>query len=291
MSETIQDLPRPPLQPRPLLQPRPPLLPQSLTLDDIDDVNRIKPDDWADLSAIHRFYVLSEFCKPIKISVDGKLAGIGTAICYGTTAWLAHIIVAKEFRNRGFGSLIVSFLKDYLLRDCSCQSITLTATDMGFPVYAKLGFSLQSEYVTLVSDGVLRTQEISERVVRMSESDLPDVLGLDREISGELRASILRPFIGDAYVCKSGRSITGYYLPGLGEGAILATDAQSGIELLKLKAGTKSRIVMPKENEAGIDFLKANDFRETISVRRMLCGNEFAWKPRNIFSRIGGFAG
>jgi len=38
-------------------------------------------------------------------------------------------------------------------------------------------------------------------------------------------------------------------------------------------------------------ILMENGFKETATMRRMSCGDEFPWMPEKIYSRIGGYLG
>ena len=75
-----------------------------LTENDIGDVNRLQPQGWKNILPYFYIYIEMPFCFPVKVVVEGKVAGIGTAIIMGTTAWLAHIIVNPDLRNSGIGT-------------------------------------------------------------------------------------------------------------------------------------------------------------------------------------------
>ena len=71
---------------------------------------------------------------------NGRPCGTGTTTCYGKrTAWIGMILVHPDFRNRGIGTAIMDKLIAHL-RAQKIESIKLDATDLGRPVYLKLGF-------------------------------------------------------------------------------------------------------------------------------------------------------
>ncbi|MBL0009542.1 MAG: GNAT family N-acetyltransferase [Saprospiraceae bacterium] len=93
-----------------------------------------------------QFYITSDFCFPIKVSIDHKIAGTGTAIIHHDVAWLAHIIVHPDFRNQGIGKLITESLVK-MAHAKSCDTLYLLATELGEPVYRKIGFETETEYL------------------------------------------------------------------------------------------------------------------------------------------------
>lgn len=92
------------------------------------------------------------------------------------------------------------------------------------------------------------------------------------------------------FIKKNGK-ISGYYLPELGEGLIVADNREAGIELMKLKYSISNKGTLPVENREGIAFLKENGFVETRRAKRMILGKEFLWHPDKIYNRIAGNLG
>ena len=97
-----------------------------------------------------KFYVKNKACNSIKIVNNrNEIVGIGTGIFFKNTGWLAHIIVSKEYRNQGIGNIIVKDRINYLQNKKDCNVITLTATDLGYPLYKKklvLSMNLYTRY-------------------------------------------------------------------------------------------------------------------------------------------------
>ena len=71
---------------------------------------------------------------------EGQIAGSTTVICYGTElAWIGMVLTLPSFRRRG----IARGLIEQALEFCDRRSVRvakLDATDMGRPLYEKLGF-------------------------------------------------------------------------------------------------------------------------------------------------------
>lgn len=262
-----------------------------MTAADVDSVNGIKPDTWQDLTTIHRFYTEHDFCHPIKACLDGRMVGYGTAIVYRGTGWLAHIIVSDQHRNKGIGGRIVTALNEYMLTEGGCRTLTLTATDQGYPVYVKKGFVVESEYIVCSRDTESAVPETPRHIRPLEAEDTAQLLSLDRMVSGEVRDGILLPFTLEGFVYAEGNAVRGYYLPTLGEGTVVAADQEAGRALLRMKAAAVKRIILPSENSGGREFLKELGFAETGTIRRMRLGPAFEWQPQHVFCRIGGFAG
>ena len=94
------------------------------------------------------------------------------------------------------------------------------------------------------------------------------------------------------YFNEDGLNISGFFLPEFGEGLIIADNVRAGIELLKMKHSIKRcNTVLPQENKAAIEFLIHNGFHKYSTVSRMILGEDIAWQPNLIFSRVGGYYG
>lgn len=117
---------------------------QPLNHNDLNSLPGLQPDGWQDITPSFEFYTRSSFCFPLKIISDDKIVGIGTTIIHHDVAWLAHIIVQKDYRKKGIGQLITERLVDSL-KPMNCETIYLLATDLGAPVYEKAGFETETE--------------------------------------------------------------------------------------------------------------------------------------------------
>ena len=102
---------------------------------------------------------------------------------------------------------------------------------------------------------------------------------------------MLNDKLENSYVYQENGKLTGYYIPGLGEGLIIADNVEAGIELMKLRYSIINKGVLPIDNIEGIKFLKENGFLEIKRAKRMILGKEFSWQPGKVFNRIGGNLG
>lgn len=257
---------------------------------DIHDLGELQPDGWPDIIPIFEYYLNTPFCKPIKVVIENKIVGIGSAILLKNSAWLAHIIVNPEFRKKGIGSSIVHHLVGNL-KNIGFETISLIATDMGYPVYKKAGFKEQTEYVFFERKELLEDYYRTKNVVQYTSMNAEDIFSLDKIVTGEERRILLNDKLENSYIYQKKGKLIGYYLPELGDGLIIADDVEAGIELMRLRYSILNIGILPIDNIEGIKFLKENGFLETKRVKRMILGKEFSWRPNKVFNRVGGNLG
>jgi GNAT superfamily N-acetyltransferase len=70
---------------------------------------------------------------------QGRFAGLVTFVHHGASAWIGNLIVRPDWRERGFGKLL---LEQSLrcLAEKKAASVWLTASEAGFPLYQRRGF-------------------------------------------------------------------------------------------------------------------------------------------------------
>ena len=74
------------------------------------------------------------------IECDGALVATTTAVCYGRAlAWIGMVLTAPEYRGRGFARALMEHALEFL-EARQVEWVKLDATDMGQPLYRKLGF-------------------------------------------------------------------------------------------------------------------------------------------------------
>ncbi len=261
---------------------------ETITPQDLEELRNLQPDDWPDIIPDFEFYIDSQYCYPIKTTLDDKIVGTGVCIVFGPTCWLSHIIVDKDYRNRGLGSGITDQLL-LMLHDQSVNSCLLLASEMGLRIYQDAGFRIVTKYVYFNREGPWPGWPVSQNIIPYRQEFKIKILKLDQEVSGENRKSLLSDYLENSSVFFEDNEVKGVYIPDLGEGLIFARDIEAGIELMKHKYSIKDKAVLPIDNTAGIEFLKQNGFVVADKKgTRMIFGKEIVWKPQNIYSRIGG---
>ncbi len=143
---------------------------------------------------------------------DGRVAGTVTTCTFGDVAWVAMMLVAPDLRGRGIGTALMRQALAYLERQ-GVRSIRLDATPLGRPLYEKLGFEPQFSLTRY--DGVLAPVGGSVAEVEpIPEHALPEVIRLDRRITGTDREKLLRCLwaedAGAMRVAGTGGRVKGY---------------------------------------------------------------------------------
>lgn len=256
---------------------------------DLPQIKKLQPEGWSDITTHFTFFKNVDFCFPVVGETDNKIVGVANCLLNKNSGWISHIIVSEKFRGRGFGFQLTQHVMN-ILSDRKCKSQLLIATKMGEKVYEKLGFKKSSQYNFYKAKKL--EYSINKNIHPLTKSDLAYVLQIDLKVSGEHREHMLKHYMSDGIVFGENNSgqITGYYLPTLGDGIILATNQESGIELLKFKHSYKEcPTVLPEANIAGNQFLKKNGFELHNQAYRMFFGGEVNWIPQFVYCRIGGF--
>ncbi|MBN3034285.1 MAG: GNAT family N-acetyltransferase [Bacteroidales bacterium] len=84
---------------------------RNLKPDEITILGDFAPAEWNySLSEFLDFYFREKFFRTVVAVLDGQIAGTGNAFCFGTTGWLANIIVLPEYRRQGIGTAITGHL-------------------------------------------------------------------------------------------------------------------------------------------------------------------------------------
>jgi GNAT superfamily N-acetyltransferase len=263
---------------------------ESLNISDLKRLTDLQPSDWPDIIPYFYFYLNSDYCDPIKVEVDNSIVGIGTSIKHKESAWLAHIIVHPEYRCRGIGTEITNTLVNKLKMQ-RFNTIFLIATNLGEPLYRKTGFEKETEYLFFKEGKYSDNTKGSDKIVPYNEKHGQNLLALDKKVSGEKREVLLISHLPNTVLAKTGNKVNGFYMPTLGEGLIVASDPEAGIELMKVKYSTVSKAILPMENKTGIEFHLKNGFTEYLKGTRMRYGKEIIWHPEMLYSRIGGNLG
>ena len=253
------------------------------------DILELQPEGWSDIFSSIKFYVESDFCFPIKITNNNKIIGIGSTILHEKSAWLTHIIIHKDFRKLGLGRQITEKLIESLPNHI--DTTYLIATEFGLPVYEKVGFVKESEYLFYRDIDYKNSENIPENIKPFKKNNLENCFKLDKLVSNENRQVNLLEHFDKALIYQTDDEILGFYLPTFGEGLIISTDKNAGIELLKIRLRSNNKLVFPSENIIAQKFMENLGYREYKKAWRMRIGKDKPIKLEAIFSRINGSLG
>jgi GNAT superfamily N-acetyltransferase len=160
------------------------------------------------------------------IECDGDLRATATAVCFGPElAWIGMMLTDSAYRGRGFGRRLMENAMEYLRRR-SVNWIKLDATDMGRPLYARLGFRDEAAI-----ERWIRTPRSLPRRRGLPGPFVPDP-ALDRQAFGADRSQLLRALAGieSASVAGAGFAMgragsrTAYFGPCVARSADVARD-------------------------------------------------------------------
>ena len=223
---------------------------------------------------------------------DGRVAGVGGCVRFGRTGWLGNVAVDDDVRGQGLGRAISQTAVDRL-QQAGVETVLLTATELGRPIYERLGFTDES-----VSYGIWEQPRPlilgCDRSATVRRGQIDAVIRQDAEATGEDRRGYLAPFADRAWVA-AGPGQAGYWvaLPW-GGGPVIAANAASArpliVEMIRTSPG--SRLAFPELNAHGAALAVSLGFHLARRVRRMRLGPPVpGYRPGaiyNVFSLAAG---
>jgi GNAT superfamily N-acetyltransferase len=261
-----------------------PLVPQ-----DLRSIPPLQPPGWQDITPWISLYTQSPFCFPVKLNINDDIAAIGCGIVHKDIAWIAHIVVHPDHRNKGFGTLITKNIVDTMLNK-GCKTLNLIATDLGEPVYKKMGFKAECEYCFFKEIEPV-TDSADQNIIRYETRLGNEVSAIDRMASAEDRTFQWQSHLKDGYFYLEGNKLTGFYLPTFGDGCIMASTPQAGQSLMKLRLREKDNVCFPMENKVALKSMYDLGYKENRVAKRMRLGPAIAWRPEMMYNRIAGNLG
>lgn len=216
---------------------------------------------------------------------DGRVGGVASGVRFGRTGWLGNVAVDDDLRGQGVGTAISQRAVDWL-HQAGTDTVLLTATGPGRPIYERLGFTDEG-----ISYGIWEQRQPlilgGDRSATLRPGQIDAVVTQDAEATGEDRRSYLAPFAGRSWVA-AGPGQAGYWvaLPW-GGGPVIAANAASArpliVEMLRTSPG--SRLAFPELNAHGAAIAVSLGFTLARRVRRMRLGPPLpGYRPGAIFN-------
>lgn len=259
---------------------------------DLGRIAYLQPDGWQDIVTYFRFYLETPFCRPLKIEDGGQVVTVGCVILHQQTAWLAHIIVAEDMRRKGLGLAMTEELVRQADRNGRDRQL-LIATKMGRPLYEQLGFRLSCEYLAYGPHDA-HDFSPSSRARPVQRADVPGILELDRQASGEGRQELMALHTDGGWVTADGdgSELRGFYLPAMDEGLVVARDEDAGLALMQTRLAIRDKsAVMPAGNGVANTYLQDRGLQVTRRLARMVRHGDDPLNQQMLFNRIGGHLG
>jgi GNAT superfamily N-acetyltransferase len=279
---------------------------RDMTAADIDDVGEsTSAGGFGDRREFFRMSVGLGDSHPVVAVADGRIVGTGVGAVHGSVGWIGVVFVVPEFRCRGLGRAITEAVCNGL-EGAGCRSLVLVATEMGRPVYDRLGFREQSLYHMFSGEpeaaGPLPPAGSVVRQVR--PADIDAIGDLDSRATGEDRLPLIRTFTGTGWLIEgspadpgrdrgaTGAGIRGFLLPTTrGNAALIAARPEDAACLLDLHRhltpeGNRAWAGLPTENEAGRRLLAERGWFPWRTFPRMIRGEQPDWQPEMIWAQF-----
>jgi predicted N-acetyltransferase YhbS len=224
---------------------------------------------------------------------EGRAVGGVCCASFGATGWIGALGVLPDARRRGVGEALTR-AACARLRERGARTVLLFATDMGRPLYARLGFEAAGTVTAWRGTAGTAQADVTLRVVR--EEDRAALRALDRAATGEDRAPVLEALLPLAGLLaeRAGTTVGWAVTSPWGAGvAICAADDAAGVALTAAAAGGPGShtIVVPDANAAAADTLSHWGFSPTAAGARMRLGPPVAWRPEMQFGLFNLFWG
>jgi len=221
--------------------------------------------------------------------VKGKFAGHVFSLNYGKIGWIGVLIVSKEYRRRGIGTLLMKQAMKYLL-DLGVNTIKLEAVPEFANIYRKLGFINEFDS--------LRFQKVNEKynetcglnIKPIKRNNIVEIAKFDQKYFGSNRTRILLKLYEDnselCFVSYIDSRIAGYIMCGKMEtgyriGPWVCNPRYTAIakELIlncMKTVGIKERLYVgvPAVNDAAVKILQDLNFKLYSKSIRMRFGKK-----------------
>lgn len=213
----------------------------------------------------------------------GKRTGMITTTIYGNKAWMGTLIVCPDYRGQGIGSQLVSQAIDYLDRE-GVEIIKLDAVEKALSLYKRHGFRVEAVSLRFTgSGGDYRLHDYE----KMEEKDIPDVIALDKRISGLQRKNVLKRLLADfpglAFFKRDSHGLTGFIMARktpfqykIGPWICIPENYHTAINLLGAvlleASNSKVWIGIPGNNAMARAIVENHGFKQTSNSYMMVRG-------------------
>jgi GNAT superfamily N-acetyltransferase len=150
------------------------------------------------------------------IEVDGTLAATTTAVCFGRElAWIGMVLTHPDYRGQGLARRLMEHALAYL--ENRADWIKLDATDMGYPLYKKLGFEDESPIERWSCRADFRQRGTAGPLSRLDETLDRQAFGADRRKLLSVLGAIESTATAEGYAMGRAGSKATYFGPCVAE--------------------------------------------------------------------------
>ena len=249
-------------------------------------------NDWGVRRDWLEFATSQPSCFPVVAEADGAIVATGVGTANGAVGWIGTIFVEPAWRGRGLGRAITQSII-WSLDGSGCRTLALVATNEGRQLYERMGFEVQSQYRILQAVG-LPPVDAADGVRSFRSEDLPAVIALDREGTGEDRTHAITRFAAPetARVLANADGVDAFVIRApWGGGATVARSPDAALRIITARrraAGPEGRVRVGllDENVEGMARLTEVGFRLLWSAPRMVRGEPHDWHPEWIYGQF-----
>lgn len=249
---------------------------------------------WGDRAAFFEFAVRTPACSPFLAEDAGEIVATGVGTANGPVGWVGMIWTAPAHRGRGLGRAMTERVMDDLAAR-GCPTLLLDASELGRPIYVRLGFEPVGRDLRFGSAGNEGTgtgarrdaARLAEpRVRRIEARDLNAAAALDRAATGEDRRHLIEASITDGLAVDGpDGQLAGFLLaPAFGGPAVIARDEEAATALIRTRRTTTASargldLALPEANTGAVGALLGAGWAERSGPLRMVRGPLPPWQP------------
>jgi len=208
------------------------------------------------------------------------LLGMVGAMDYGVFAYIGLMAVQPEFQGHGIGCLLMERVLGWL--DQRGTPSLLDATEMGYPLYKKLGFVETDLACVYIQDQPVEFDPPLAPLDTLQPADLDELAAFDTPLFGADRSHVLRVLMrdypGGTFATRDqAGNISGFCINRerrLSPWMVLDPASAEWLlqAVLALPAPGKPAAIIPRQNRAGMQLLERYGFTFKRSCRHMQRG-------------------
>jgi GNAT superfamily N-acetyltransferase len=224
----------------------------------------------------------------LAIEIDGEIASTATLTCYGTRlAWVGMVLTRIKYRGRGYA---MRLLKETLrvADKLGIESVKLDATDLGQPLYEKLGFRAEQPV-----ERWWRAGHDDAKTTSTAEPPAPNWKSADQNAFGVDRAPLLEKLarrnapltIGNSYLLtRPGREIS-YLGPSICDSPATARTLMERILQNPSPGGWFWDLMV--DNKPAVSLAQDLGFASKRHLLRMVRGKDVRGKEGAVYALAG----
>jgi GNAT superfamily N-acetyltransferase len=249
--------------------------------------------DWGDRRVHLELSVGKPFCHVFVAEIEGEIVGTAMGTANGSVGWVGLVFVAPSHRGRGLGAGLTAAAIE-TLEAAGCRTLVLVATELGRPLYERLGFRLATTYRTYAVQGL--PSGPSDPAIRPFDADdTAAIVDADRLATGEDRALLLEALIeaGSGWVLSGadGEPLGHVLRPPWGGGSTIAHEPAHALRLLDHRRRVSGPSATAKcgileENVEGRRLLEAAGWTLSRTHPRLVRGEPLDWRPTSIWGQL-----